>query len=239
MYSLSGREKKLVALAVGLSAFVFWYKIFFGLLLPQYHQRQHLEAETLGLQENLSRLSATIAGKESIIADTEEEIKAIKHQLTSPSGFLLYELGRLAAGRVALSGMETRALRHDGNFLVSHVSVELEGSYQAIVDLVRELAGVPGISFRELTFNRAEDESPGRVTARLTVQHFDVADRERFPEEPGFRYEPYQSFAQLEPGEDPDDTMEETSSEIVQEPAAPEQDGAYRWPLAPYTFPVR
>lgn len=249
MYRLSVREKRLLALLVGLLAFVFWYKTFFELLWPEYHRLQRLEEDTLKLQRELSEHSSSIADKAKLIEEMESEILRIQHQLASNAGFLWYDLGQLAEGRVTLSDIDIRDLEYDGPFHVRSVSMGLEGSYQALIDFVRELENFPGLSLQELAVAEKSAEAPGRVAARLVMHHYDVPGRAVAPAETGFQYQPFQPSPSMEgvlvdTEQRSNDVVESKDIEpipegVTAEEGEEEQEATSPWPLAPYTFPTK
>lgn len=246
MYNLSIRERKLLAILAGLLAFVFWYKTFFGFLLPSYHQIRQQREQTITLEQELSSLYAEIMEKEKQIAQIQSEVQDIKYQFTSHVGFLLYDIGKLAKGKVTILGIDTQEISNGGYFQIKSIAIGLEGHFQAIIDFVKELENLSGISLKRVELNGAHEEYSGAVEGSLLVYFYDFYGKEIFPSETGFRYEPYQNSNPFEvnwhdTGEKMEENVAETpeKTESIEDPLFQESDLADPWPLAPYTFPVK
>jgi hypothetical protein len=233
-FNLSPREKKLVAVLVGVIGVFLWYQVFWENLWPRYQELKRDHEEFLVMDLDLPYQLEKVQEQEEFLAEIRSNIDSLKNRLSSGSGLLVYTISKLAEGRVVIKEIEPRDNRQGPFFQVNGLSVICQGDFPGVIEYLRLFEEQIGLSISALDLRGGQDLAE-IVEVDVFLRHYSVPREEGAgPGNPSTLYEPYYVANPFATEIVPDRQEHEEQPEVV---TSVEQKELY--PLAPYTFPIR
>ncbi|MFA5535567.1 MAG: hypothetical protein WDA53_00150 [Bacillota bacterium] len=191
MTNLSIRERKLIYLLLLTVGFVFWSRLFFGILLPEYKLLANClkESPTTGIEikelENVKQLEV------QNLKAGEQELLNIKKQFPQTVSLLLANLGQQAIGRVDILKAERLMIMDEDFYQIALIEMKIRGTIGSLLEYLKDTEARAGVQIQECSFNFSPG-NPDLVEGELLLQQVFISnDVNTVLQEPSTLYSPF------------------------------------------------